>query len=161
MIPVIAVVGRSNSGKTTLIEKLLRELKRRGFRIATIKHTHHDIEIDQPGKDTWRHAQAGADIVVISSPKKLAMVNRVDKENTIDDIAALIDGVDLILAEGYKKSAKPKIEVFRSELHHDLLSQPQELLAIASDISFNMGVPCFGLDDAPGIVDLIEDKYLK
>ena len=78
MSPIVSVVGRSNSGKTTLVVKLLRELKQRGYRVATIKHSDHDFEIDRPGKDTWGHYEAGADIVVISTPAKMAMIERLD-----------------------------------------------------------------------------------
>ncbi|MHB1420270.1 MAG: molybdopterin-guanine dinucleotide biosynthesis protein B [Bacillota bacterium] len=160
MIPIISVVGRSNVGKTTLIEKLLRELKIRGYRVATIKHDVHGFDMDKPGKDTWRHAQAGADVVVIASPEKLAILSSLDRERTIDEIASLIQGVDLIITEGYKKGDKPKIEVFRSVMYPEPLCQPQELFAMVSDVSQEQGVPCFGLDDASGIVDLISEKYL-
>ncbi|HEX3015676.1 MAG TPA: molybdopterin-guanine dinucleotide biosynthesis protein B, partial [Desulfobacteria bacterium] len=97
MTPVISIVGKSNVGKTTLIEKLIAELKRRGFKVATVKHDVHGFEIDIPGKDTWRHAQAGADVVVISSPQKLAMINRVEQELELDQICAQVQGVDLII----------------------------------------------------------------
>ncbi|MHB1126489.1 MAG: molybdopterin-guanine dinucleotide biosynthesis protein B [Bacillota bacterium] len=159
MIPIISVVGRSNVGKTTLIEKLLRELKKRGYRVATIKHDVHGFEMDKPGKDTWRHAQAGADVVVISSPEKMAMLSSVHRERTIDEIASLIQGVDLIITEGYKTGDKPKIEVFRSIMYPEPLCQPGEPLAMASDVPLEMGVPCFGLDDAAGLVDLIIAKF--
>ncbi len=161
MIPVISVVGKSDVGKTTLLEKLLRELKRRGIKVATVKHDVHGFDIDVPGKDTWRHAQAGSDVVVISSPNKLAMISRVEEELALDEICARIGGVDLIITEGYKRANKPKIEVFRQGVCENLLCSPKELIAIASDVEFDLGVPCYGLDDAPGLVDRIEELFLK
>lgn len=159
-IPVISIVGgKSNSGKTTLLEKIIREAKRRGWRVATLKHDVHGFEMDQPGKDTWRHAQAGADVVAISSPHKIAILEKVADDQPLDEVLARIQGVDVIFTEGYKHGNKPKIEVFRSTVHQDLFSKPEELIAIASDITFNNGIPCFGLDDVEGICDLIEGKY--
>jgi len=159
-IPVISIVGgKSNSGKTTLLEKIIREAKRRGWRVAILKHDVHGFEMDQPGKDTWRHAQAGADVVAISSPHKIAILEKVADEQPLDEVLARIQGVDVIFTEGYKHGDKPKIEVFRSAVHQELFSKPEELLAIVSDVSFDNGVPCFGLDDASGICDLIEETF--
>ena len=159
-IPVISIVGgKSNSGKTTLLEKIIREAKHRGWRVATLKHDVHGFEMDQPGKDTWRHAQAGADVVAISSPQRIAILESVTEDQPLDEVIARIQGVDVIFTEGYKHGNKPKIEVYRSEVHQKLFSNLEELFAIASDISFNNGIPCFGLDDAPGICDLIEETF--
>lgn len=161
MIPIISVVGKSNVGKTTLLEKLLPEIKRRGYRVATIKHDVHGFNIDQPGKDTWRHARAGADLVVISSPQKMATIEKVDRERTLDEIANKLENVDLIITEGYKRQDKPKIEVFRSEVSDTLLCEKEELLAVATNVPLNIGVPEFDLDDSAGIVDLIQEKFLE
>lgn len=159
-IPVISIVGgKSNSGKTTLLEKIIREAKRRGWRVATLKHDVHGFEMDQPGKDTWRHAQAGADVVAISSPQKIAILESVSVEQTLDEVLARIQGVDVIFTEGYKHGNKLKIEVYRSAVHQELFSNPEELIAIVSDIPFNNGIPCFGLDDAQGICDLIAEMF--
>lgn len=161
MIPIISVVGKSNVGKTTLLEKLLPELKKRGYRVATIKHDVHGFSIDQPGKDTWKHARAGADIVVISSFEKMATIEKVDRERTLDEIGAKLKNVDIIITEGYKRQDKPKIEVHRAEVSDTLLCEKEELLALATDTSFNMGVPEFDLDDSSGLVDLIEKEFLQ
>lgn len=159
-IPVISIVGgKSHSGKTTLLEKIIREAKRRGWRVATLKHDVHEFEMDKPGKDTWRHAQAGADFVAISSPQKIAILESVSEEQPIDEVLARIQGVDVIFTEGYKHGNKPKIEVYRSMVHQELFSKPEELIAIASDITFDNGIPCFDLDDAQGICDLIAEKF--
>jgi len=161
MIPVISVVGKSDSGKTTLIEKLLPELKKRGWRVATIKHDAHHFDIDKPGKDSWRHAQAGADAVLISSAEQVALIEKVNQEKTLDQLLAMLPPVDLVLTEGYKSGDRPKIEVHRSVKYKELLCQAEELVAIATDEPLDLPVPQFDLDDAQGIVDLIEEKFLR
>ncbi|HBY97321.1 MAG TPA: molybdopterin-guanine dinucleotide biosynthesis protein B [Chloroflexi bacterium] len=159
--PIISIVGRSDVGKTTLLEKLIPELKRRGYRVATVKHhTHPGFDIDQPGKDTWRHALAGSDHVVIAAPDKVASIRRVDREPTLDEIAAGIGDVDIILTEGYKRAGKPKIEVVRSARSREPICAPDELIALATDVRLDLDVPQFDLDDAAGLVDLIERRFL-
>ena len=159
-IPVISVVGAgSNSGKTTLLEKIIREAKARGWRVATIKHDVHNFEMDQPGKDTWRFAQAGADIVAISSPQKFAFLENVTEDQPLDDLIARIKGVDVIFTEGYKTGNKPKIEVFRSGVHEKLFCRQEELIAVVTDAELDPGVPTFGLDDIAGICDLLQSLY--
>jgi molybdopterin-guanine dinucleotide biosynthesis protein B len=163
MIPIISIVGKSDSGKTTLIEKLLPELIKRGYRIATVKHDVHGFEVDREGKDSWRHKQAGAHSVVISSPTKAALIRDVESDMSLEEIREkLIRDVDLILSEGYKKDVQPKIEVFRKEKHKELLcTQKDHLVAIASNLEFNVGVPCFDLEDMGGLADFIEKEFLK
>jgi molybdopterin-guanine dinucleotide biosynthesis protein B len=162
MIPIISIVGKSDSGKTTLLEKLVPELTRRGYRIATVKHDVHGFEVDREGKDSWRHKQAGAHTVVIASPHKLALIRDVEKDWSLDEIRkGLIQDVDLILSEGYKKDIQPKVEIFRKEKHRELLCTKEDnLIAIVSNRTFNMGVPCFDLDDMKGLADFIEKKFL-
>lgn len=161
MIPAFSVVGKSNSGKTTLIEKLVAELKRRGHRVATIKHDVHGFEIDHEGKDTWRHRQAGADVVVIASPDKMATIETLPGELPLEEILARIRGVDLIITEGYKRGPLPKLEVFQSKRSRDLLCQGDPLLfAVASDVHVAAPVPVFDWNDAPGLADLIEQRFL-
>jgi molybdopterin-guanine dinucleotide biosynthesis protein B len=166
MIPIVSIVGKSDAGKTTLIEKLIPELKRRGYRVATIKHDAHQFDIDHPGKDSYRHFHAGADWTIIGSPAKLALVRRLDREFTLDEIAAQITDVDLILTEGYKREARRRIEVSRRAVARhahttELISDPTELLAIAADYPIELGVPVYDLDDAAGLVDLIEREVLR
>jgi molybdopterin-guanine dinucleotide biosynthesis protein B len=161
MIPIVSVVGKSGAGKTTFLEGLIREIKRRGYRLAVVKHDTHGFEIDKPGKDTWRMAQAGTDVVVISSPEKMAMIKKTGRDLPLDEIAQYIgDDVDLILSEGYKREDKPKIEVSRSEVSRELLCTADELLALATDQAFDMDVPQFALDDIVGLVDLLERQVL-
>jgi len=157
---MISVVGKSNAGKTTLLEKLIAELKWRGYRVATVKHDTHGFDIDRPGKDSWRHAQAGSDVVVLSGPNRLAMIEKREQEITLNEIADRVTNVDIILTEGYKRGDRPKIEVSRREKSSELLCTEDELIAIATDQPFDMNVPQFGLDDAAGLVDLIEEKFL-
>lgn len=161
--PVVSVVGRSHVGKTTLLEKLIVELKRRGYRVATIKHDVHGFEIDRPGKDTWRHAQAGSDLVVIAGPDRVAMIGRTPRELSLDEVVARLPlEVDIVLTEGYKRGDKPKIEVSRAACGRDLLSGEEELLAVATDQEYpELRVPQFGLEDAKGIVDLLEERLLR
>ena len=159
--PIVSVVGKSGTGKTTLMVKLIAELKRRGYRVATVKHDVHSFDIDTPGKDSWRHAAAGSDVVFIASPQKLAMVRRLDHEWSIDEIASSCVDVDIVLTEGYKREDKPKIEVSRVEKGVDLLCDSKELVAIAADQLFELDVPQFHLDDAEGLVDLLEGALLK
>ncbi len=163
MIPIISVVGKSDSGKTTLIEKVLPEFNRRGYRVATVKHDVHGFEVDREGKDSWRHKQAGAYTVVISSPEKIALIRDVEKDLTLEEIREkLIQDVDLILSEGYKKDVQPKIEIFRKEKHQELLcTKADNLVAVVSNKSFDIGVPVFGLEDVKGLADFIEKEFLR
>ncbi len=160
MVPVVSVVGSSNVGKTTFLEGLVRELKRRGYRVGTIKHYKHQFEIDQPGKDSWRHFQAGSDVAVISSPRKMALVQRLEAELPLDRIVAKMEVVDLVLTEGFKHGDKPKIEVFRKAQTDSLVCRPDELLALVTDQPFELPVPQFDLDDVGGVADLIQQRCI-
>lgn len=161
MIPVISVVGRSNSGKTTYLEKLIAEFKQRGYKVAVIKHHHDDFTIDKPGKDTWRHAQAGADIVYLASPYKVAMIKKTDQELTLEQIINSIDNVDIIFTEGYKKESKPKIEVYRQAAGNEPLGSKPELLAVVADAKLYESVPHFELDNPIDMTDFLERELLN
>jgi molybdopterin-guanine dinucleotide biosynthesis protein MobB len=161
MIPLLSFVGKSGVGKTTLIEKLVAELKRRGYRIAVVKHHAHTTPIDGRGKDSWRFAEAGASLAVVSSPVEIVRFERVTRELTLNEIAAQINGVDLILTEGFKREAAPKIEVSRTALGADLVARADELIAVVSDHPIALNLPRFDLDDAAGIAALIEGKFLR
>jgi len=161
VIPIVSIVGKSGTGKTTLLEGLIVELRRRGYRVAVVKHDVHNFEIDLPGKDSWRYAQVGSDVVVISAPRKLALIKRLEREMALDEIAALVPEVDIILTEGYKRGKAPKIEVSRRARSDELLCRADELIAIAADQPFDLDVPQFDLDDVVGIADLLEERFLK
>jgi molybdopterin-guanine dinucleotide biosynthesis protein B len=154
------VVGNSGVGKTTFLEKLVRELKRRGYRVAAIKHDAHNFEMDRPGKDTYRLGEAGSDIVIISAARKLALLELVEEERSLDDLVSMVSGrVDIVLTEGYRRAAKAKIEVSRQETGSELVAPPEDLLALVTDQEFDLDVPHFGLDDASGIADLLEQRF--
>jgi len=158
VLPIVSVVGRGNVGKTTFLEKLIRELKLRGYRVAVIKHYEHDFDIDQPGKDSWRLAQAGSDVAIIAAPQKIAMVRRLQAELLLDEVIATLPPVDVVLTEGYKQANKPKIEVVRRAVTRELLFAPPELIAVVTDTALATSVPQFGLDDAAGVADLLEKE---
>lgn len=164
MIPIVSVVGKSDVGKTTLLEMVVRELTSRGYRIATVKHDVHSFEIDREGKDSWRHKQAGAVLTVVSSPRKLAVVADTDHDHTLAEIRdGFIAHADLIISEGYKREAYPKIEVFRKEHSSELLCTADEnLVAIAGDPTDPPeGVPVFDLASPTLLCDFIEERFLN
>ena len=161
MIPIVRIVGQSGSGKTAVIEKLVAELKTRGYKVATIKHSDRGFDIDQPGKDSWRHAQAGSDAVIISSPDKVTITRKVDNDLSPIELSRFIGlDFDIIITEGFKNDRGPKIEVYRKEVSSDLISDPEELMAIATDESLQSKVPQYALEDAEGLTDLIEKTLL-
>ena len=160
-VPIVCIVGLSDSGKTTLVVKLVRELKRRGYRVATVKHDVHGFDVDVPGKDSWRHAEAGSDCVFIAGPDKLVMIRRLERPPSLDDIAGYAVDIDIMLVEGFKRSDKPKIEVSRREKGSRLLCSAEELIAVATDQQFELPVPQFDLDDASGLIDLIVARFLR
>ncbi|MEW5945302.1 MAG: gephyrin-like molybdotransferase Glp [bacterium] len=157
LTPVISFVGKSDSGKTTFLEKLIPELKRRGFRVGVVKHDTHGFEIDRPGKDSHRLKSAGADVVLISSPWKLAMVKDVAGDTPLEPlVGGFMGGVDLVLTEGYKKDRAMKIEVSRRETSNELLCGAGECIAVVADwMPSAAGAPVFALDDVAGVADFI------
>ena len=165
--PVVSIVAKSGTGKTTLLEKLIAEMKQRGFRVAAIKHDAHRFNIDHEGKDSWRLTAAGADTMLVTSPEKLAMVKQYAKEyepSLTESVATYCSDVDIVLTEGFKKSTMPKIEVHRRERSERLLCRDEEhdsmLIAVASDSPLEIDVPLYDINDAQGICDLIVEKFL-
>jgi len=162
MPPVISIVGKAKSGKTTLIERLVAELKRRGYRVATIKHSPKGFELDQPGKDSWRLARSGSDAVVISSRQKLAMIRPQDHDATIEEVVRFLGpDFDIVLAEGFRKGSALKIEVHRKELGEGLLLSPKQLLAIVTDETLEADVPQFSWEDIAAVASFIEEKLIS
>ncbi|MFC1863388.1 molybdopterin-guanine dinucleotide biosynthesis protein B [Thermodesulfobacteriota bacterium] len=158
--PVVTLVGKSGTGKTTFLEKLLPALKERGLRIGTIKHDVHGFELDHPGKDSWRHKQAGADTTVISSPKQIGMVRDVDHDHTVSELIPIFSNMDLVIVEGFKKEKNPKVEIFRSEVSREpLCSSDENLIALVSDKNLDLGVPRFDLEDVQGLADFLIDFF--
>ena len=160
MTPLLSLVGKSGCGKTTLIEKLVVELRRRSYRVAVVKHHAHTTPLDDPGKDSWRFAEAGANLVMVSSPVEFARFERVTRELTLAEIVARIDEVDLILTEGFKREAAPKIEISRQVQGTDLVARVDELVAVVSDHPIDLQVPRFDLDDIAALVDFIENRFI-
>jgi len=160
MTQIISIVGRSESGKTTLIEKLIPEIKKRGYRVGTIKHAHHGFDIDKEGKDSWRHKAAGAETVLVSSPGKIAMLK--DKRNdTLNDLKRYFDDMDIVITEGYKRENTPKIEVFRTSRHNrPVCLNDDNLIALVTDSDMATNVPKFALDEIEKLVDFIENRIL-
>ena len=163
-IPVISIVSKKNCGKTTLLEKLIPELKRRGYRVGILKHDIHGFDIDHEGKDTFRHKAAGADIVAISCPWKLSVIKDVQEEMTPEQIVKqYFEDVDIVITEGYKRSGLPQIEIFRRDAHHQPLNsrgQNRRLVAFVSDVPLDLGVPHIDLNDVDTLADLIEKRFL-
>lgn len=161
MPAIVSVVGNSNSGKTTLIEKLIRELKSMGYRVATIKHTPYGMTFDQPGKDSWRYMLAGSDATIISSRDKMVLVKPVGPDTTLDEIArAFGEDYDIILAEGFKQNNLPKIVVHRRGAGLPL-SNLKGVIAIASDEPLATKTRQFSLDDAKGLADLLKKDFIE
>ncbi|HOE16721.1 MAG TPA: molybdopterin-guanine dinucleotide biosynthesis protein B [Syntrophorhabdaceae bacterium] len=156
-IAVLSIVGRSKTGKTTLIEKLIPLLKSRGLTIATIKHHHGDFEIDREGKDTYRHKAAGAKAVLLTSPAKIALVMDVDKELKVQEIInKYIHDVDLVITEGYKRESFPKIEVFNWKKDtYPVCLGDGSLIALVVDKRIDVTVQQFLRDDIAGIAEFI------
>jgi len=133
----------------------------RGYRVAAIKHTTHDLEVDGPGTDTWRLRQAGSQAVAISGPGKLIVAREDDSDVSIESIIGLLgDGFDLVLAEGYKRSHLPKIEVCRQGITEGIDSETEELLAVVTDAPLGVPVPQYPFEEVGGLADLIEQKIL-
>lgn len=159
MIPVISFIGRSGSGKTTYLEKLIAELKSRGFRIGVIKHDIHGFEMDHPGKDTWRHAKAGADVVCISSRDKFALIKKTNRDMPLEEIVAKLDDVDLILVEGYKNHSALRVEIYRKSSGLDALNRPEDLFAVISDIPcLYPELPHFDLENPVAFAEYIQQR---
>jgi len=157
---IISIVGKSSTGKTTFLEKLISELSGRGYKIATIKHSHHDIELDQPNKDTWRHSQAGARETIISANNGVQINKHIGHPLDLDELSSFLnESNDIILTEGFSQDTAPKIEIHRKDAG-PLLENASNLLAIASDEPLDVDIKQFDLNDIKGVANLIEEKYL-
>jgi len=159
-VPVLAIVGYSNAGKTTLMEKLIAGLTAKGLRIATIKHSHHQPELDTPGKDSWRHKQAGATGSLLLGPEQMMLVQDVPQVQTPQQIADLyFSDADLVLAEGFASMPCAKIEVVRAQRSQDLRCLgDKNLLAVATDISdLDVAVPKLDLNDIAQVIMFVQD----
>ncbi len=155
------VAAASNSGKTTLIEKVVAVLKARGVRVAVVKHAPGGFDLDRPGKDSWRFGQAGADTVVLVGPGKMAVLKTVGHEPTQEELVRAAGDADIIIQEGFKKNAQNMIEVFRYGVSGDrplCMGDAPSFLALVSDRPFPVSIPRFDLDDADGVADFLVQK---
>ncbi|MBT8424120.1 MAG: molybdopterin-guanine dinucleotide biosynthesis protein B [Silicimonas sp.] len=156
---VWGVVGWKNSGKTGLMERLVIEFVARGLRVSTVKHAHHGFDVDHPGKDSYRHREAGATEVMLASRKRFALMHehRGEAEPELEDMLAKLAPVDLVLVEGYKRDRHPKVESHRSETGNPLIAEEDSTVrAIASDSGAKAdGRPTFDLNDTAAIADFI------
>jgi len=180
----LAFVGKQNSGKTVLLEKLISELTRRGYNVGTLKHhSHEGFDFDIEGKDSWRHAQAGSRFSVISAPDKIAMVRELDapEEATVTlasmvalSLAGEAQGtrpLDFILVEGYRQSGLPTVELFREDnpkdLERELGEEGNTIIAVVTDIeriqeeALDRGIPSFGFDDTQALADFVVVEWKR
>lgn len=160
--PIISISGKSNAGKTTFLVKLISELTQKGYRIGSAKHTHHDIDLDRKGKDSWRHKQAGARATLVITDQQIAMVKD-DNRTDIEKMRAYLQNMDLILAEGFKRQPLPKIEIFRTDGPHDhpLFLDHPDLIALVTDADITPSVPVFGLEDIESVAAFIQGRFLN
>ena len=158
---VIGIAGWSGAGKTTLLTRVIPRLTARGLKVSTIKHAHHAFDIDQPGKDSHTHRLAGATEVLISSANRFALMHelRGATELSLGALLEKLSPVDLVLVEGFKREAHPKLEVYRAAVGKPLLAPDDpNIVAIASDASVAARVPVVSLDDADAVADLLVSK---
>ncbi|TGU71367.1 molybdopterin-guanine dinucleotide biosynthesis protein B [Geomonas terrae] len=165
-VKAVSFVAKSNTGKTTLLEKVIAHLKERGYKVGVIKHDAHRFDIDHPGKDSYRLTAAGADTMLISSPEKLAIVKKHTQSPPIEElIETYFADLDIVLTEGFKKSGMPKIEVNRQERSTELLCRGENhdptLVAVASDADLALDVPVLDLNDPSAVADFIEETFLQ
>ena len=159
-VPIDSFVGRSNSGKTTLIERVIPQLVQAGYKVATVKHAGHGFDLDTEGKDSWRHKRAGASSVMVLSKGSMAMFADVSDQMNVEEVRDrfLDDTYDLIIAEGWKHENYPKIVIIREQIGEISVST-EGLLAVVSDKPVDLAVPLFGLDDVVGVAALIMRRF--
>jgi molybdopterin-guanine dinucleotide biosynthesis protein B len=160
--PIVSFVGYSGSGKTTFLEKLIPVLTAQGIKIAVVKHDAHGFQMDKPGKDTWRHKQAGASATVIISKHQIGLVMDVDQEPTPHELAGLLNFAHLIITEGYKHGPYLKIEIFRPQATANKIPIGQNdstVLAMVSDARTMLAIPHFDLEDAAGVARFLIDHF--
>lgn len=155
---IYGVTGWKNAGKTGLMERLVAEITARGFTVSTVKHAHHAFDVDQPGRDSYRHRVAGASEVLLASGRRVALMQelRGAEEPTLKALLSRLSPVDLVLIEGYKREPHPKVEAFRAEAGNPLIATDNDTIrAVASDTAMELDRPVFDLNDTPAIADFI------
>lgn len=162
----VSFVAKSGTGKTTLLEKVIAELKGRGYKVGVIKHDAHRFDIDYPGKDSYRLTAAGADTMLICSPQKLAMVKQHDTAPSVEElVATYFADVDIVITEGYKMGGMPKIELNRKERSETLICRGEKndptLVAVASDQPLQLDVPVLDLNDHLAVADFLVERFIR
>ena len=155
---VFGIAGYSGSGKTTLLEKLIPQFTARGLRVSVIKHAHHGFDIDRPGKDSYRHREAGASEVLLSCNDRWALMRerRGGSDVTLDELLARLAPCDLVLVEGFKQEPIPKLEVYRPENGKPpLFPKRSDIVAVASNVALAASLPRLALDDVAAIADFV------
>ena len=155
---IFGIAGWKNSGKTGLAVRLVTELVARGYRVSTIKHAHHDFDIDHPGKDSWRHRAAGCGEVLVSSGRRWALMHelRGAPEATLDELLSRLSPCDLVLVEGFKQASIPRIEVYRPALGKPPLhTEDPGFLAVVTDAPQGIALPCLPLNEPARVADFL------
>lgn len=155
---IYGVIGWKNAGKTGLMERLVTEITARGHRVSTVKHAHHSFDVDHPGRDSYRHREAGATEVLLASRNRFALMHelRDEEEPALAELLTHLAPVDLVLIEGYKRDTHPKIEAFRAETNNPLIAPDDPTVrAVATDAPLDLDRPVFDLDDTVAIADFI------
>lgn len=153
---IYGVTGWKNTGKTTLVERLIGEFRARGLRVSTLKHSHHGFDIDHEGKDSYRHRAAGAGEVIVASGRRVAQITELEQELPLEALLARLGPCDLVLIEGWKRDSHPKIEVHRAEKGRALVAETDPTIrAVASDEPLDIGRPVLDLNDIPAIAAFI------
>jgi len=159
--PVVSIIGKSKSGKTTVIERLVQELKSRGYRVATIKHAPQGTSFDEPGKDSWRHIEAGSEATVVSSSDNLVLMKPVSQDSPLEEIVHLLgEDYDIILTEGFKQGNAPKIEIHRKDAGAPLKSVKKRI-AIVTDEPLETKARQFSFEDNKSLADLLERGFIN
>jgi molybdopterin-guanine dinucleotide biosynthesis protein MobB len=161
MAPVVSIVGKSKSGKTTVTVRLVQELKSRGYQVATVKHAPHGTTFDEPGKDSWRHIEAGSRAAVVTSPDNIVLIRPVSHDSPLEEIVRLLgEDCDIILAEGFKQEGAPKIEVHRNGTG-PLFENIRKRIAIVTDEPLETRARQFSFEDIESLADLLERGFIK
>lgn len=158
--PLVCIVGFSGAGKTTVTVGLVRALKKRGLRVGTVKHDVHGFEMDRPGKDSWRHKQAGASATIISSPDQIGLVMDVDHDHHPLELLPLLREMDFVIVEGFKRANLPKIEVFRQKNGKPpACRNDHNILAVVSDTHLGWCVPQYASNDFEGLAEFVMEHF--
>jgi molybdopterin-guanine dinucleotide biosynthesis protein MobB len=155
MVHVLGITGYANSGKTTLISRLINIFSSRGLKVASIKHAAHGYQLDQAGHDSWLHYNSGAEQVIVVGPDSMTRHQRLERQPSLQEIIASISGVDIILVEGFKNEVSPRILIYRPEAQKDKSFPPGQYLAVVTDTDINLGIPSFGLNQVEELANFI------